>query len=123
MVKKISKTKEEQFLRETEEALKAPKKDHKIRISTMLDGDVLEALKIEAEKEGMKYQTFLNHFLRKAFIDRELSMNAISKDAITEALLDVLQTPSKDVLKSINKIVEANVYTYVKSNDVAKKSS
>lgn len=41
----------------------------KIRVTTYLDKDVLEALKKLASKSGGKYQTVLNHMLRQILID------------------------------------------------------
>lgn len=38
----------------------------KMRITTMIDGDVYEALKILAVKKNTKYQTLLNKILRKS---------------------------------------------------------
>jgi uncharacterized protein (DUF4415 family) len=65
MAKKIG---EAQALKEINEALKAPRKDHKIRITTMIDGDVLDNLKKKAEDEGVKYQTLLNNILRDTLV-------------------------------------------------------
>lgn len=39
-------------------------KDCKVRITTYIDLDVLEALKAQAKNEGEKYQTLLNKYLR-----------------------------------------------------------
>lgn len=38
--------------------------NYKVRITTMLDADVLEALKSMAEEKGIKYQTLLNKIAR-----------------------------------------------------------
>ena len=38
--------------------------NHKVRITTFIDGDVLQWLKAESAKERSKYQTFLNKTLR-----------------------------------------------------------
>jgi len=42
----------------------------KVRVTTMLDEDVLNALKKIASANGQKYQTFLNQVLR-AFVERD----------------------------------------------------
>ena len=42
----------------------------KIRVTTMLDEDVLKALKKIASSKGQKYQTILNQVLR-AFVERK----------------------------------------------------
>ena len=39
--------------------------NHKVRITTYIDGDVLDALKDRAANEGSKYQTLLNDLLRE----------------------------------------------------------
>lgn len=38
----------------------------KVRITTMVDKDILDWLKREAKKRDGKYQTILNHILRQA---------------------------------------------------------
>lgn len=38
----------------------------KVRITTMVDKDILDWLKREAKKRDGKYQTILNHILREA---------------------------------------------------------
>lgn len=40
----------------------------KIRITTFLDSDVLEALKAHSKELGTGYQTYLNSFLREALL-------------------------------------------------------
>ena len=42
----------------------------KVRVTTMLDEDVLKALKKIASSKGQKYQTILNQVLR-AFVERK----------------------------------------------------
>jgi predicted DNA binding CopG/RHH family protein len=42
----------------------------KQRISIFLDMDVLEKVKAQAQKEGLKYQTYINQMLRKLTSDR-----------------------------------------------------
>ena len=42
----------------------------KVRVTTMLDEDVLNALKKIASSKGQKYQTILNQVLR-AFVERK----------------------------------------------------
>ena len=44
------------------------KKHTKVMITTRLDGEVLEAVKIEAASRGIKYQTLINQFLRERLI-------------------------------------------------------
>ncbi len=68
MKKKIG---EKQALKEIHEALKSSGKDNKIRITTMVDGDVLESLKLKAEAEGVKYQTLLNNILRDVLVEKK----------------------------------------------------
>jgi uncharacterized protein (DUF4415 family) len=49
---------------ELKKALKAPRKDVKIRVNTFIDLDIYDALNAEAEISGEKYQTLLNKYLR-----------------------------------------------------------
>ncbi len=44
-------------------------KNHKVRITSFIDGDVLAELKVRAEQQGTKYQTLLNQLLRQALSD------------------------------------------------------
>lgn len=39
-------------------------KNVKVKVTTFIDLDVIEELKIQAAKEGEKYQTLLNKYLR-----------------------------------------------------------
>ena len=72
MKTKITPEMEEQFIKDAEAALEAPRKDSKIRITTYLDGDVIDKLKLMAADEGHgKYQTTLNSFLRSKLFDEE----------------------------------------------------
>ncbi len=40
----------------------------KVRITTFVDSDILQALKVQAKELGIGYQTFLNTFLREALL-------------------------------------------------------
>ena len=44
-------------------------KNHKVRITSFIDGDILVELKARAEQQGTKYQTLLNQLLRQALRD------------------------------------------------------
>ena len=68
MKKKIG---EAQALKEIKEALDTPRKEHKIRITTMIDGDILDILKTKAESEGVKYQSLLNNLVRDSLIEKK----------------------------------------------------
>ena len=46
-------------------------KNHKVRITSFIDGDVLAELKVRAEEQGTKYQTLLNQLLRQALQDSD----------------------------------------------------
>jgi predicted DNA binding CopG/RHH family protein len=46
-------------------------KNHKVRITSFIDGDLLVELKTRAEQQGTKYQTLLNQLLRQALNDTE----------------------------------------------------
>lgn len=51
-----------------EEALAAPEKDFKVRVTTYIDMDVYNELNRLAEKEGSRYQTLLNRYLRASVL-------------------------------------------------------
>ena len=65
----MNKELEAQILKDLDDAIEAPRKDHKIRVTINLDGDVLDKIKEIAEKDGLKYQPWLNSFLRKSLIE------------------------------------------------------
>ena len=44
-------------------------KNHKVRITSFIDGDILVELKARAEQQGTRYQTLLNQLLRQALKD------------------------------------------------------
>ncbi|MFN8943828.1 MAG: BrnA antitoxin family protein [Pseudobdellovibrionaceae bacterium] len=60
MIKKTIKYSKKDGLEETNFAVS------KVRITTMIDKDVLDWLKREAEGQNSRYQTLLNHVLRQA---------------------------------------------------------
>lgn len=54
-------------------------KNHKIRITTMIDGDVLAWLKNEAQHLNLGYQTILNMKLRQAMESVPVTVEEIKK--------------------------------------------
>ncbi|ASD62542.1 BrnA antitoxin family protein [Bdellovibrio bacteriovorus] len=58
---------------------KKPLKDIKVLKTIRLDPEVLEWLEIEAEKQGMGYQTYLNWYLRNAMSNRSSIEERIAK--------------------------------------------
>lgn len=44
-------------------------KKAKVKVSMFLDGDLLMEVKEQAQKSGVKYQTFINQTLRQIFMD------------------------------------------------------
>jgi len=69
MKKKIG---EKKALEKIEKALKASRKEQKIRITTMVDGDVLDELKRQAKERGIGYQTLINSYLRSLVLEANL---------------------------------------------------
>lgn len=57
---------DKKILEDLEKAIKAPKREAKIRVNTFIDADVYMALQDEAERTGQGYQTLLNKYLRAA---------------------------------------------------------
>lgn len=88
--KKITKEMEDQFLRDAEAALNAPRSAHKIRITTMVDGDVLDALKKEAKKQKVPYQTLLNMALREMFIEGKIKKPNAQAQLLIHKISDVI---------------------------------
>lgn len=64
----------------------------KVRVTTMLDEDVLVALKKIAESKGQKYQTVLNQVLR-AFVERkkERKLAPVGEQRIREIVREELK--------------------------------
>lgn len=58
---------------------KKPLKDIKVLKTIRLDPEVLEWLEIEAEKQGMGYQTYLNWYLRNTMSNRSSIEERIAK--------------------------------------------
>lgn len=56
------------ILNDLKSALRAPKKEAKVRINTFIDADIYEALHDEADTIGIGYQTLLNKYLRAAVL-------------------------------------------------------
>jgi len=80
MTNKITPEMEKQFLEDTENAISAPRSEHKLRITTMVDGDVLDELKLSAKKQGIGYQTLINMILREQVINKkETSIEQLEK--------------------------------------------
>lgn len=52
-------------------------KNQKVRITTFLDGDVLEWLREFAEQKNSKYQTLLNEILRKVMSNSTKKTNTV----------------------------------------------
>lgn len=70
--KKLTEKEVETFLKDANEALSAHPKDVKVRVTTMIDADVLEELRAMAEREGVGYQTLLNLKLREVILGEEI---------------------------------------------------
>ena len=67
----------------------------KVRITTYLDSDVLEFIKIQAKKSKEGYQTLLNSILRDFVILSKLSFNAKSvelKETFLKKMESVLES-------------------------------
>lgn len=80
MKKKIG---EKKALEKIGKALKAPRKEQKIRITTMIDGDVLDELKGQAKERGIGYQTLINSYLRSLVL--EVNMEEV-EDLVNSAV-------------------------------------
>jgi predicted DNA binding CopG/RHH family protein len=60
----------------------------KVLISTRLDGEVLEAVKVVAKQRGVPYQTLINQTLRDQFIGNaaEEKIRTIIRDEMKKAI-------------------------------------
>jgi uncharacterized protein (DUF4415 family) len=76
MKSKLDKNGKSTLSKVLKKAIKAPKKDVKIRVNTFIDLDIYEALNNEAMASGEKYQTLLNKYLRAA-VFKEVSLSDI----------------------------------------------
>ncbi len=54
-------------------------KNHKVRITSFIDGDILVELKQRALQEGTKYQTLMNQLLRQSLKDTESLAERLKK--------------------------------------------
>lgn len=67
----------------------------KVRISMMIDGDVLEAAKAHAKAHSAKYQTVINDFLRQKFLESSNSLE--SRIQNLEKSIQLLDSLKKEV--------------------------
>lgn len=68
----------------------------KIRVTGLIDENVLDAMKQEAKASGMKYQTLMNQVLRKYFVTKELKESTKEIEKLSEA-----------IVTGINRLIEA----------------
>jgi len=83
--KKISEKKVKNILKDASDALEAPLKEVKIRVTTMIDADVLDELKAMAKEAGVGYQSLLNLKLREVILG-EAVVNKNTIRSITDKL-------------------------------------
>ena len=84
----MEKKQENEILKDFEDALRTPRKHQKMRITTMIDADVLDKLKELSKKQGIGYQTYLNDALRAILIEPESGVsNEISE--LRRAIRDI----------------------------------
>lgn len=66
----MEKNLEKEILKDFDDALGSPRKKQKIRITTMVDGDILDKLKDLSKEAGIGYQTYLNDLLRHILFEK-----------------------------------------------------
>ena len=98
MKKKIG---EKKALEQIEKALKAPRKEQKIRITTMIDGDVLDELKKQAKEQGVGYQTLINRYLRTLVLEADMEEVKALVDSVVKLL--TLGKIGQEVRESVNR--------------------
>ena len=91
----MDKKQEKEILQDLDDALKTPRKNQKMRITTLVDADVLDELKRRSKNLGIGYQTYLNELLRESLF----GPNSSEKSEILE-LRDTLS----DVLNRLEKV-------------------
>lgn len=64
-------------------------KNHKLRVTTWIDGDIILELKKRADKSKGKYQTLMNDILRE-YLFNEKSAQKLEVEAIVENKLKAL---------------------------------
>jgi predicted DNA binding CopG/RHH family protein len=69
---------EKKALEEIDKALESERREQKVRITTFIDGDILDELKAQASKEGLGYQTLLNQYLRSSVL-KEVPSSLINR--------------------------------------------
>lgn len=82
---KVSKKVESKFVRDSEAALKQPRANVKIRITAMIDADVIDRLREISRETGARYQTLLNAKLRESVLN-ETVMDKNAMDVINEKI-------------------------------------
>ena len=91
---------EEEVLKAIDDAIEAPRSAHKQRVTIMLDGDVIDEIKRLAEVNGLKYQPFLNKFLKEKLFGEtttyEMMINGMMKDKRFQVYIKNVAT-GKDV--------------------------
>lgn len=97
----MDKEQEKNILKDFDDAMALPRKDQKMRITTMVDADILDTLRERAGKQGIGYQTYLNELLRYALFGSEHKNNDLSKlqETISQ-ILDRLEQVEKSQSKS-----------------------
>lgn len=83
------------------------RKEHKVKISAFVDGDIIDALRDRAEKSGGKYQTLMNKILRDALFGDDKKTVSISEDVIAEIaalvtkkmIMNYIEEESQEVIK------------------------
>ena len=69
--------------------------DHgKFRVTMWMDLDVLDVIRKYAREDGMKYQTWLNRFLREQFLSKGLSAVGLN-DRVSELEMVVFSQMKK----------------------------
>lgn len=66
-------------------------KNETVRISMMMEGDLLDAIKAQAKIDGIGYQTLLKNHLRAIFLGEgpSIGINVLSPEKIDATLSDI----------------------------------
>lgn len=106
------------FTDDAYKAMSAPRSEQKIRITTMVDADILDELKAQAKKKNTKYQTLLNDTLRDVLFGERIDDMPISKlleIAKDEANLKLMQFM---IRKAVKEEVERKIKKELKLKNV-----
>lgn len=96
---------ERQILKDLDDLENLERKDVKVRITTMVDADVLDSLKADAKSKGIGYQTLLNMKLRELYKGKK----TINEDDVQYARFQNFVEEFVQINKSFEKKIDEKI--------------